>query len=154
MPDRLPIRGFAVLICAMQVARRRPSPEARFELAPLLDVMFLLLTFFIFAFVIMVRLEVTDITLPPASQGRATDRAPAITLALASDGGLTINGRETSLETLALDLQAVIELRPEAQLLIATDVDARSGDLFELVDVLKAAGHVDLRFLRLPAGGP
>lgn len=142
-----------LLYCApVKPVRKSRSPEARLELTPLLDVMFLLLTFFIFAFVIMVRLDITDITLPTASLGQPAERGPTITLTLDADGNMTINARPTSPETLAEDLAAVFELRPEAQLLIATDVDSRSGDLFELIDALKAAGHTDLRFLRQPTG--
>ena len=74
----------------MKVTHRRSPPEPTLELAPLLDVMFLLLTFFIFAFVIMVRLEVTDIRLPTASTGRGAERVPTVTLALNAEGEVTI----------------------------------------------------------------
>jgi len=135
--------------------RRRPVPEPRLELTPLMDVMFLLLTFFIFAFVLMVRLEVTNITLPQASAGQqGAERVEAVVIALDAEGALTIDGQPTTIERLSSDLGARLEESPGAQLLIATDAESRSGVLFALVDALKGAGFSELRFIRQPEAQP
>jgi len=134
--------------------RRTSALEPRLELTPLMDVMFLLLTFFILAFVLMVRLEVTDIRLPGAGAGQTEQRQQAVVLALVEDGSLTIDGQPTTLDTLLTDLQARLDANPGAQLVIATDTESRSGRLFELMDALRAGGFADLRFLRLPRGTP
>lgn len=117
-----------------------------------MDVMFLLLTFFILAFVLMVRLEVTDIRLPAAAAGQTEQRTDAVVLALQEDGSLTIDTQPTTLETLIPDLRRRLDENPGAQLVIATDTESRSGRLFELMDTLREAGFADLRFLRLPQG--
>ncbi len=135
----------------MQVSRRNPAPEARLELTPLMDVMFLLLTFFIFAFVLMVRLEVTDITLPNATAGQqGAERVAAVLISLDAEGGVRVDDELVEMIDLPATLDARLQETPDAQLLVATDVDSRSGDLFALVDALKTAGFTELRFIRQP----
>jgi len=126
--------------------------EPRLEMAPLLDVMFLLLTFFIFAFVLMVRLEVTDITLPTTAAGQSLQRSTAIILSIDAEGGVTLDGLPVALDDLKRSIRTRLEAVPGASLLVATDAGTRAEDLFDLVDSLKAAGFTELRFLRKPGG--
>lgn len=133
---------------------RRSSHELRLELTPLLDVMFLLLTFFIFAFVLMVRLEVTDIRLPGVQAGAPVQRLPSITITVAQDGSLTIAGRAVQLGEVTSAIETARAQEPGAQLLIAVDERSPAGEIFKLMDTLRAAGHSDLRFLRAPQTSP
>jgi biopolymer transport protein ExbD len=130
---------------------RRAISEPRLELTPLLDVMFLLLTFFIFAFVLMVRLEVTDIRLPVARAGQGVERAPSLTVSVRADGSLALENQPTTLDTVAQSIDAVRQNAPTTQLFIAVDERAPAGVVFLLMDQLRASGHTDLRFLRTPA---
>lgn len=133
---------------------RRAIPEPRLELTPLLDVVFLLLTFFIFALVLTVRLDVTDIRLPEVRAGTPPERSATITVALDASGRVLIDGTPTPLESVPELLKQARESAPDAQVFIAADERAPSGDLFRLVDTLREAGVTDLRFLRLPAEAP
>ncbi len=120
-----------------------------------MDVMFLLLTFFIFAFVLMAKLEVSDIRLPAPASGQAPAAGAPVVLALREDGSLAIDGAPVTLDSLATALRARLDSAPGSQLVIATDTESRSGRLFELMDTLRDAGFENLRFLRLPNGpGP
>jgi biopolymer transport protein ExbD len=134
----------------MERIRRTILAEPRLELTPLMDLMFLLMTFFIFAFALAVRLKITDIRLPPAPAGQDMQRAPAIIIALRPDGSLTINEEPVDREALPQRIDDAVAIAPDSRLYIAADEDASSGDLFRLMDALRAAGHADLRFLRLP----
>ncbi len=129
---------------------RRTLAEPRLELTPLLDVMFLLLTFFIFAFVLMVRLEVTDIRLPTITGGQSVQNAPAIAVAIRSDGSFAVSETPTPLDQIPDAIDRAKAAAPTAQLLIAVDQRAPAGEVFRLMDTLRAAGHTDLRFLRAP----
>lgn len=132
---------------------RRQSEGVRLEMMPLIDVVFLLLTFFVFAMVLMVRLDVSEIRLPQGRAGEAPlERAPAITVALASDGVLTINGEPTERDALIVTLRDLLETTPESLVFVAADGESTTDDLFALMDTLEAAGISDLRFLRRPGG--
>ncbi len=130
---------------------RHTIPEARLEIIPLLDVVFLLLTFFIFAIVVMVRLDTTLIELPPATGAPPVAPGPAMTITLDAESNLFIDAIPTTLDGLRAELPAMLTEIPDARLFIATDKNAPAGALFDLVDTMRELGVTDLRFLREPA---
>lgn len=132
---------------------RRDNSEVRLDMMPMIDVVFLLLTFFVFAMVLMVRLDVSEIRLPSARAGEAQlERTPAITVTLAQSGELTINGEAVERSELVPALRGMLEETPESSVFIAADETSETGDLFKLMDSLEEAGISDLRFLRRPSG--
>jgi len=132
---------------------RRNTEGVRLDMMPLIDVVFLLLTFFVFAMVLMVRLDISEIRLPVARSGETQlERAPAITVALSTEGAIELNGEPTDAGNLIGSLRALIERTPDADVFIAADEGSSTGDLFILMDTLKEAGITDLRFLRRPGG--
>lgn len=132
---------------------RHDIPEPRIEIIPLLDVVFLLLTFFIFAIVVMVRIDTTSITLPEASDAPAVAPGPAMTISLDADANLFIDAAPTTLESLREELPELLETIPDARLFIAADERAPAGSLFRLMDTLQSLGVSNLQFLRDPAEG-
>jgi len=131
---------------------RRSSPDVRLELTPLIDVVFLLLTFFVFSLVLMVRADVLDVKLPELSAGRTADRTPAITIVIDEDGGLFVEGEATELSEIGGRVRAIREERGEtAPLLLAVDELGRAGDLIELADTLNAEGIGEFSVIGRPA---
>lgn len=129
--------------------------EPRLEMMPLIDVVFLLLTFFIFAIVLSTRFEVTDVRLPVVEAGGEPETARYVVLGLREDGSLVIDGEVAAWEAVVASLKEAMEGEPPARLLVAPDERAVNGDLFRLMDLLSEAQFRDLQFLRRPsdAGG-
>ena len=95
---------------------------------PLIDVVFLLLTFFVFAMVVMVRLDVSDIRLPVGASGDAPlERVPAITVTLSQEGELAVNGEPADRDTIVLTLNELREATPDARVFIAADDTSSTG---------------------------
>ena len=133
---------------------RRSSPEVRLELTPLIDVVFLLLTFFVFSLVLMVRADVLDVKLPELGAGRSAERAPAITIVIDEAGGLFIEGDPAELNEVGERVRSIRAQRGEgAPLLLAVDTQARSGDLIELADRLNAEGLGEFSVIGRPSPG-
>ncbi|MCA9310975.1 MAG: biopolymer transporter ExbD [Phycisphaerales bacterium] len=111
---------------------------------PLIDVVFLLLTFFVFAMVLMVQVNAEGIHLPLASGGESVSERGSATIALNADGDFLLDGTPRPLA----EIQAELESIGDRQLYVAPDVRAPVGRLFELVGVLKKAGIEDVKFIR------
>lgn len=118
---------------------RRTSPDVRLEMTPMIDVIFLLLTFFIFALVLMVRAEVLDVQLPEIGAGEKPS-GELITIALERDGRIVLDGQPVELGGLVERVRTLRHERPEAKLVIAVDREGRSGALIQVADTLAGAG--------------
>jgi biopolymer transport protein ExbD len=151
---RTPAMGTGGLYNDSMLPVRRHSPEPRLEMTPLIDVVFLLLTFFVFAIVLVVRAEVLDIMLPDLSTGQAPRPGAAITIALDADGSLYVNGEPTPREELIDRLRELRSADPDAALLMAADEAGRSGDLVRLWHELAQAGFPDVALIVRPREGP
>lgn len=122
---------------------RRLSSDVHVELTPLIDVVFLLLTFFLFAIVMMVRADVLDINLPELAAGRPATQTIPITIVVTESGDLLVN-------TQAVELDAVVEhvrgLREDLEegavsaLVLAVDTQSPAGVLISLADTLTGSG--------------
>jgi biopolymer transport protein ExbD len=138
----------------MRRIRRSSMDEPRLEIMPLIDVIFLLLTFFVFALTLMVRAEVLDIRLPAIGAGQAPERAGLITVAVDDAGAVFVNGEGATTDTLVERirlLQEQAEARGEAvRIVVAADQEGRSGDLLAVLDLLASGGIGDVSVLGRP----
>ncbi|MEM8835420.1 MAG: biopolymer transporter ExbD [Planctomycetota bacterium] len=130
---------------------RRSSIEPRVDMLPLIDVVFLLLTFFIFALALSVRFELTNVRLPRVASGETVEDAPAVRIELRSDGTLAIDDAVVEWDLVEVALDETLPGADLTRVYLAIDRESSSGDLFRVVDLLRARGVEDLRFLRSPA---
>lgn len=119
---------------------RRTNPDVRIEITPMIDVVFLLLTFFIFSIVLMVRADVLDVNLPELSTGQSAERVVPITLAINADGSLVLNRETIDPESVVARLEELRANTPEAPIVLAVDTESDAGVLIGLVDRLTVAG--------------
>ena len=119
-------------------------------MAPLIDVIFLLLIYFIFVLVVMVRADVLDVRLPTLSAGTPAERGVAITIALDREGRLFVNGVETPREGVVARVRELRAESPGAKLFIAADEGGRTGDVLTLIDLLASEGLGEFQLLGTP----
>ena len=77
---------------------RRPQYETRVEIMPLIDVVFLLLTFFIYAMVLMVRAELLPVNMQHFESGETATVKPAVSITIDAHGALFLNRDPVSLD--------------------------------------------------------
>lgn len=137
---------------------RRQTEQPRLELMPLLDVVFLLLTFFAFALLVMVRAEVLDVELPVLEAGQtAQPEGVPVVVTITEDGSLAIDREPVPQEALIEQLQIRRSAGSDGQefaLLLEVDVGAPSGRLIELVQMLRRAGFDRFGVLGSTGGQP
>ena len=119
-------------------------------MTPLIDVVFLLLTFFVFAMLLMVRAEVLDITLPTLTAGDPAEDVDAVTIAIADDGAIALDGEPVEREQLIATLRSRLEGRPGARIYVAADTSSASGDLLGVIDLLSRHGFGNFQLFGLP----
>lgn len=136
----------------MPLSLRRTDHDARMEIMPLIDVIFLLLTFFIYAIVLMVRAELVPMEMREFASGVAAQPAPAMTISIDASGDLFLNGELIAVDDVLPRLQEAVAMEPQTVIYIAADQrgDADRLPLFlDLYDRLANAG-LDIRLVGAP----
>ncbi len=121
-------------------ARRRP---ARIEMLPLIDIVFLLLVFFIYAMLSMAVHRGMDLDLPDSSLTRPSRETPlSVSIGGAADGyRLYLNREEVSERELAARLaQACRDRRQAPAVLLFADRGVDYQHLFRVLDLVRRAG--------------
>lgn len=118
---------------------RRTSDDVRVELTPMIDVVFLLLTFFVFSIVLMIRADVLDVRLPELTAGENAQRVTPITIAIDEQGMLFLNGQQIAQDEIIARVGALRDESPDSPILLAVDVRSDAGVLIQLADALVAA---------------
>ncbi len=121
------------------------------EMTPLIDVVFLLLVFFVFALVLMVRADVLDLQLPRIATGSPSQQTQTIRLTLAQDGSILVQGEPTLLGQAGEAVRLAQSQSPGSTVILSADARAPSGALIELADSLVAAGITEFSVMGAPA---
>lgn len=120
-------------------AGRRKDDGVVLEIAPLVDVVFLLLIFFLLT-ATFVRNPNIPVRLPQASIHQVTPEKRDVKVGITGRGELMYQGRETTLERLRVEMQQVHARSPETMVLIQADRDTRHGKVVEVMDLAKQVG--------------
>ncbi len=134
------------------ISIRRPEYEARIEIMPLIDVIFLLLTFFIYAMVLMIRAELLPVEMQQFASGEAATPGPAVTISINREGELFVNRDPVTMETVLERLKAEKAKDPETVIYIASEETGETDRLptfLALYDQLAHAG-LDIRLVGRP----
>ncbi len=134
------------------MARLRRTLEApRLEVLPLIDVIFLLITFFIYALVLMVRADLLPVELPELSAGTPTEGRRPIVVMIDSRGEFFVDAEPVDdVDAVVFRLRAIREERPDDPLFLAADREGSTDRLpgfFTLVDRLREAGVGDFAIM-------
>jgi biopolymer transport protein ExbD len=118
--------------------------KARVEMVPLIDCMFLLLVFFIYAMVTMTVHRGIRVNLP-AGEGRVEQKTPVL-ISVMADNTLKIGDRTVDLDTAVREGAAQARAQT-APVMIGGDRASDLGVSLELLSRLKAAGVESVSFL-------
>jgi len=120
----------------------RARVETRLSIAPLIDVVFLLLVFFLLTSTFAVP-EALELKLPESDT--ASRAVPAeIVVAVDSQSGLWLNGEALSARLLGERLEALLAALGETRVKLETDESLSVQDLITVMDLIRGAGGHDL----------
>jgi biopolymer transport protein ExbD len=112
--------------------------ETEINLTPMLDVVFIMLIFFIVT-AVFIKEPGIEVTRPEA----VTTRIPvggAIYVAVNPSDEIWIDGDEVELSAVRLSIERLHSENPEAGLIIQADARARNEQVIAVIDAAKAAG--------------
>lgn len=136
---------------------RRTDLSPRVEMTPLIDVIFLLLTFFIYSMVVMVQAEVLPVALTPVATGESAeaDDNRIVVITMDRSGALYLDREPIESEALDARLRELAEADPPPRLFVAMEATPE-GDiasplpgvdrgplLISLIERLRAVGLTD-----------
>lgn len=113
----------------------RPAEEANVDLTPMLDVVFILLIFFI-----VTSTFIQEKTLgiepppPPAPPQDQQQQTPAILVYIGEDNLIQVNGRYTDLGGVRANMERLRAENPESALIIQAHPKARTGTVIRIRD--------------------
>ena len=111
-----------------------------FQMTAMMDVVFLLLCFFIATSVYSQWEYNISIALPSAKTGVPPDRLPGeVILNIAADGRVSINEQDLTLDALKARLERLAHLFPGQPVVLRADKDTRYEDLIKVVDTCRLA---------------
>ena len=125
-------------------AKRRRARGARLEMTPLMDVMFLVLVFFIYCIFNMTVHRGVKVDLPQAAG--VEEKGERIVITILPDDTLQFNGAPASRDEILAKISAIAAVDAEMRVILSGDRAASLGAGIELLSELKAAGLQKVSF--------
>ena len=118
--------------------RRQTTPRVGIDIAPLVDVVFLLVIFFAASTTF---LETSGLQLElPESSATASREAEELTVYLGADGSLAFEEDTLTREELAARLRTELEARERKIVVLRADTTTEHGEVVEIMDLIREAG--------------
>lgn len=116
----------------------REDEEAVIDMTPMLDIVFIMLIFFIVttSFVKEAGIEVNK----PKAANQSTKKSANIFIAVKDTGEVWFDKRRVDIERLAANIEKALAEQPTDVVIIQADKDAKHGVVVKVMDAIKDAG--------------
>ncbi len=116
----------------------RARIHSHLDIAPLIDIVFLLLVFFMLTSTFLVP-EAIELQLPESSSADTAEVTP-ITVLLDSNGRIALNDQPVELERLREVMERLLEKKPDSPITLKSDAHTELQQLLRVMDEIRAAG--------------
>lgn len=125
----------------MRVIKRQPIDKPEIMIVPMIDVMFVLVVFFMFSALYMVNLKTVTVNVPKAvNADLQTDVTYLITIK--PDGTLWLENGEISLQSLLNRCKREHQKNPRFAIVLRADKTVEYGKIISLLDKFKGLGII------------
>jgi biopolymer transport protein ExbD len=128
--------------------RKQAVPEAAgFQIAPMVDIVFLLLIFFLVTWNFARYETELDVKVPTAKEGKESRRSVGeVIINVKNDGTIVINRKTVSAEELGGTLRKISELYPDQAVVLRGDQSADYRHIVAVLDICRAANIWNVAF--------
>ncbi|WP_341503573.1 biopolymer transporter ExbD [Gallaecimonas sp. GXIMD4217] len=118
--------------------RVRQEEEAAIDMTPMLDIVFIMLIFFIVT-TSFVKESGLDVNRPTAATA-TKKKSATIFIGISENGEVMMEKRNVDVERVRANVERMLAEQPEASVIIQADRNAKHGIVVEVMDQVKAAG--------------
>ncbi len=118
--------------------RRRGEEEAGIDMTPMLDIVFIMLIFFIVT-TSFVKESGIDVNRPSAATAVKKERAN-IMIGITETGDIWLQKRRIDLRSVRANIEKLHAENPEGSVVIQADQGAKTGTLIQVMDQVRLAG--------------
>ena len=122
----------------MRKRRARDRQESEVNLTPMLDVVFIMLIFFIVT-ASFVKEAGIDVTRPPAASAEKKERGN-ILVAITENDQIWMDRRQVDPRALRANIERLYAENPQGSVVIQADKDSKNGLLVQVMDAARLAG--------------
>ena len=135
----------------MNFSKQRSFPQAGFQMAPMVDIMFLLLIFFMAATIFAQWESTIGITVPTVDKAVPATREPGeIIINLDEQGTIFVNSVEMDRDRLQSLLSQVAEAFAGHPVIIRADAKTQHQKVIDVLDICKTADIWNVAFATVP----
>jgi biopolymer transport protein ExbD len=129
-------------------ARRARQRQLEVNMAPLIDMVFILLIFFLVT-TSFVRESGVDIQRPAAATAVSRENA-SILIGVTADNRIFMENREMDLDTLQLNVERALAENPEGIVVVVADRNSSTGTAVRVMDTCRLAGAANVSLAAEP----
>ncbi|WP_405224242.1 ExbD/TolR family protein [Lentisalinibacter sediminis] len=118
---------------------KRHDEEAEINITPMLDIVFIMLIFFIVTTSFVKEFGV-DLNRPSNEPPKDQKLSEVIAIRISDTGQISIKGRPTDIRAVRANIESGLAADPDAAVVIAADRNADAGILVRVVDQARVAG--------------
>jgi len=122
----------------MRLRRHSQQDEPQVDLTPMLDIVFIMLIFFIVS-TSFIRPSGIDVEPPVAASARPQTSA-TVEVGIDADGQLHVAGQQVEAERLAIHVERLLSRQPGQSVLIRADAKVAHGVVIDALDRLRLGG--------------
>ncbi|MEO1574437.1 MAG: biopolymer transporter ExbD [Pseudomonadota bacterium] len=123
----------------MRRVRRRTEEEAEINITPMLDIVFIMLIFFIVT-TSFVREFGVDVNRPDNTPPKVEKKSEVIAVRINGLGDVSVDDRPTDIGRVSALIQSGLVSKPEASVVVIAHRDADAGILVRVIDGARYAG--------------
>lgn len=122
-----------------RLRQKNNAPIPNIQISPMIDMVFLLLIFFIMTTMFLTQVKTIPLELPTA-QNSETQTTTDFIIAIKADGSLWLADKQVPLETILGEAQKSLQDNPRFGVIIRADQQTKYGNVITVLDKLKQVG--------------
>lgn len=127
----------------MSLGKSRLEDDTQIDLTPMLDVVFILLIFFVVTAAFVDETAI-DLQHEPPSTSATVEKSDDITFQVSANNDITLDGRRVDIRSVRANVERLRASNRDAKVIISTDARARTETYIRIADQAQAAGVEDI----------